>query len=79
MPNLFHSTPRPSRHHIGTAKMRGKLVLQTHRANEVAVDEHMVIKLASDTDTSSDTYTRLWPEGLRNFTKLNSNNYMVNK
>ena len=23
-PNLFHSTPRPSRLHIGTAKMRGK-------------------------------------------------------
>ena len=54
--NLFHSTPRPSRHHIGTAKMRGKLVQQAHWANEIAVEEHehVVIKLASDSDSSSD-------------------------
>ena len=71
-PNLFHSTPeskpRPSRHHIGTAKMRWKLVQQAHWANEIAVEEHE--QLASDSDSSSDS---LCPEGLRNFTVLNSN------
>ena len=35
-PNLFHSTPRPSRHFIaGTAKMRVKLAQLAHWANEI--------------------------------------------
>ena len=53
--NLFYSIPRPSRHHIGTAKMRGKLVQQAHWANGIEVEEHehVVIKLASDTDFST--------------------------
>ena len=57
--NLFHSTPRPSKRHIVTAKMRGKLVQQAHCANEIAVEEyeHVVIKLASDSNSSSDTDT----------------------
>ena len=48
-PNLFHSIPRRSRHNIGTAKMRGKLVLQAHWTNEIAFEEHkqVMIKLAS--------------------------------
>ena len=79
-PNLFHSTPRPSRHHTGTAKMRGEIVQQAHWANEIAVEEHehVVTKLASDSDSSSDTYTSLWPEGLRNFVELNSNIWRIN-
>ena len=54
---LFHSTPRPSRHDIGTTKMRRKLMQQAHWANEIAVDEHehVVIKLASVSNSSSDT------------------------
>ena len=56
--NLFHLTPRSSKQHIGTAKVRGK----AHWANEIAVEEHehMVMKLASDSDSSSDTDS-LWP------------------
>ena len=52
-PDLFYSTPRPSRQHIGTAKMRGK----KHWANKIAVEkhDHVVIKLASDSDSCSDT------------------------
>ena len=47
---------------------------QAHWANEIAVEEHehVVLKLASDSDSSSDTDS-LWPKGLRNFTVLNSN------
>ena len=39
--------------------MRGKLVQQAHWANETAVEEHehVVIKFASDSDSSSDTVT----------------------
>ena len=50
-PNFFHSIPRPSRHNIGTAKMRGKLVQQADWTNETAVEEHehVMIKLASVT------------------------------
>ena len=58
-PNLFHSTPRPSRHNIGTAKMRGKLVQQAHWTNEIAVEKHeqVCINIDSDSDSSSDTDT----------------------
>ena len=65
-PNLFRSAPRPSMHRIaGTAEMRGNLGQQAHWANEILMEEHeqVVIKLASDTDSSSDTDS-LWPEGL---------------
>ena len=43
----------------GTAKVRGKLVQQAHWANEISVEEHehVVIKLASDFDSSSGTGT----------------------
>ena len=39
--------------------IRGKLVQQAHWANEIAVEDHghVVIKLASDSDSSSDTDT----------------------
>ena len=42
--------------HIGTANMRGKLVQQAYWAKETAVEEHghVVIKLASDSDSSPD-------------------------
>ena len=48
---------------------------QAHWANEIAVEEHehVVIKLASDSDSSPDTYTNGWLEGLQNFIVLNSN------
>ena len=67
---IFHSTPFQAKANFGTAKMRGK----AHWANGTAVEEHehVVIKLASDSDSSADT-DNLWPEGLRNFTFLNSN------
>ena len=77
-PNLFHSTPRRSRHNIGTAKMRGKLVQRTHWTNEIAVEEHkqMMIKLASDSNSSSDSDTVF---GLRAYEMLNSNIWWINR
>ena len=52
-----------------------KIVQQAHWANNIAVEEHehVVIKLASDSDSSSDIYTSRLPEGQRNFIVLNSN------
>ena len=42
--------------------MRVKLVQQAHWANEIAVEEHahVMIKLASDSDSSSDTDTEFY-------------------
>ena len=50
---------------------------QAHRA--VEKHRHVVIKLASDSDSSSDTDTALWNEGLHYFTVLSSNIWRINR